>query len=169
MDACVPSFLTAQHASRTTNLCVYCESVSASERQETGKTRNRCHGKREHDRGGPHPQGTHTEERTPQRTHHRRGGPHRGPTQNTHSHVCPCLCTVGLTLYVCVCVHSTFGLTRHYREEGHQAVPADEPSRLSNYDYVCVSLFVCRCLCTVGLTLIFVFFCSQYIGSSHHL
>jgi len=32
----------------------------------------------------PHPQGTHTEGRTPQRTHHRRGGPHRGPTQKTH-------------------------------------------------------------------------------------
>jgi len=36
--------------------------------------------------GGPHPQGTHTEGRTPQRTHHQRGGPHRGPTQNTHRH-----------------------------------------------------------------------------------
>jgi len=43
---------------------------------------------REHDRGGPHPQGTHTEGRTPQRTHHRRGGTHRGPTQNTHRQFC---------------------------------------------------------------------------------
>jgi len=33
---------------------------------------------------GPHPQGTNTEGRAPQRTHHWRGGPHRGPTQNTH-------------------------------------------------------------------------------------
>jgi len=53
-----------------------------------GKTRNRWHGKREHD---THPQGTHTEGRTPQRTHHRRGGPHRGPTQNTHRQEVPCL------------------------------------------------------------------------------
>jgi len=35
---------------------------------------------------GGHPQGTHTEGRTPQRTHPRRGGPHREPTQNTHRH-----------------------------------------------------------------------------------
>ena len=54
-----------------------------------GKTRNRCLGRRVHDRGGPHPQGTHTEGRTPQRTHHRRGGPHRGPTHNTHRQKVP--------------------------------------------------------------------------------
>ena len=58
------------------------ESVSTSERQDE----ERCHGKQERDRGGLHPQGTHTEGRTPQRTHHRRGGPHKGPTQNTHRH-----------------------------------------------------------------------------------
>jgi len=55
-----------------------CESVSARQGEE------KMPREREPVRGGPHPQGTHTEGRTPQRTHHRGGGARRGPTQNTH-------------------------------------------------------------------------------------
>jgi len=64
----------------------YCGSGCTSERHHA----SRCHIRYEDTTGGgPHPQGTHTEGRTPQRTHHRRGGPHRGPTQNTHRQYSP--------------------------------------------------------------------------------
>jgi len=58
--------------------------VRLQEREHEREARRGYPGKREHDRGGPHPQVTNTEGRARQKTHHRRGEPHRGPTQNSH-------------------------------------------------------------------------------------